>query len=144
MILFFVLHWVSFISFSIYAQNPPAPSCDELIFESSILQNKIPVQIYLPVDYKQNKEKYQVHYVFDGVLASNMYTGIADHYSQLNLMPEIIVVGLNQNRRYGFVEFSEFLKEELVPYIDSAYRTVPFRLLAGHSSSGEQTLYELF
>ncbi len=130
-------------SLSLQAQNQQHIFREELNFDSFVLSNRIPIQVYLPVDYEMNKEKYQVHYVFDGILTTRMYTGIADHYSQLNLMPEIIVIGLNHNRRYGYREYRRFLEEELIPFIDSTYRTAPFRLLAGHSSSGEQSLYTL-
>lgn len=128
----------------LFSQAPPIPYYEQIYFNSEVLSGQIPVQIHLPADYEMNMEKYQVHYVLDGILASRMYAGIADHYTQLNLMPEIIVIGVNMNRRYGQAEFCKFLDEELIPFVDSTFRTVPFRLLAGHSSSGELTLYELF
>lgn len=141
---FFALLLLGMASLSLKAQNQQHTFREELYFDSFVLSNRIPIQVYLPVDYEMNMEKYQVHYIFDGILTARMYAGMADHYSQLNLIPEIIVVGLNHNRRYKHDKYKEFLEEELIPFIDSTYRTVPFRLLAGHSSSGEQALYTLF
>lgn len=141
---FFTFLCISIFPFWLCAQNSQIPYYEQIYFESERLSAQIPIQIYLPPDYLNNAEKYQVHFVFDGILSARMYAGIADHYSQLNLMPEIIVIGMSLNRRFGQVEYGKFLENELVPFIDSAYRTAPFRLLAGHSSSGEQTLYHLF
>jgi len=73
-----------------------------------------------------------------------MCAGLVDQYSQLNLTPETIVVGLNQNRMYDPVTYGDFLEEELLPFIDSTYRTAPFHLLAGHFSSGQQALFDCF
>jgi predicted alpha/beta superfamily hydrolase len=36
----------------------------------------------------------------------------------------------------GGVAFQRFLKEELIPHIENQYRTIPYRLLVGHSLGG--------
>lgn len=36
----------------------------------------------------------------------------------------------------GADRFAEFLKSELIPAVEAAYRTAPFRILAGHSHGG--------
>lgn len=80
-------------------------------------------------------------------------------------MPEVIVVGL-PNVRGGrprdytppFIRqntedlkspmgradhFLSFLKKELIPHIEREYRTVPFRMIAGHSRGGLFVVYSL-
>jgi hypothetical protein len=43
---------------------------------------------------------------------------------------------MNHNRKYDNNNYSDFIQKELIPYIDSIYRTNHYRLLAGHSSAG--------
>ena len=39
--------------------------------------------------------------------------------------------------------FRRFLEEELVPYVDTHFRTQPFRILAGHSHGGLFAIHAL-
>ena len=58
---------------SLTAQNIQGPGYEELFFDSKILTQSVPVQIFLPSDYAINRDYYQVHYVFDGRLVAKMY-----------------------------------------------------------------------
>jgi len=57
-------------------------------------------------------------------------------------IPEMIIVGIpNTNRQRDLTPatsagFIRFLETELLPIIDKNYRTIPYRLLAGHSMGG--------
>lgn len=57
-------------------------------------------------------------------------------------IPEMIVVGIpNTNRQRDLTPtssaaFIRFLETELLPLMDKTYRTIPYRLLAGHSMGG--------
>jgi len=99
--------------------------------KSSILNQDREIQIYLPEDYHQSKEKCPVIYVFD----SQKYFLNAIAYQQ-NLRfnqetPGFIVVGIkttNQERAKLYntesSNFSSYLENELIPFIDSNYRTL--------------------
>lgn len=57
-------------------------------------------------------------------------------------IPEMIVVGIpNTNRQRDLTPtssaaFIQFIEAELLPILDKTYRTLPYRLLAGHSMAG--------
>jgi len=70
-------------------------------------------------------------------------------------MPEAIVVAVHNVSRerdlrtptlegeHGGQRFTQFLAEELIPFIDARYRTQPFRCLIGHSQGGSFATYVL-
>ena len=66
-------------------------------------------------------------------------------------MPEVIVVGVTNTDRTrdlspsrdpkfptsgGADRFLDFFEKELVPFVESGYRTAPYRIFAGHSAGG--------
>lgn len=98
---------------------------------SKILNEKRSIQIYLPKKYNDDKKRfYPVLYVLDG--QEYFLHGVA-YQNMLRFRdksPEFIVVGINtdrQRRRKLFFEesdaFIEFLNKELIPFIDTNYRT---------------------
>ena len=44
------------------------------------------------------------------------------------------------NESGGAETFTKFIEEELIPYIDSKYPTMPYRTLIGHSYAGLFTI----
>ena len=71
------------------------------------------------------------------------------------LMPECIVVAVHNTQRerdlraptlegeHGGLRFANFLGEELIPHINSRFRTTPLRLLIGHSQGASFAAYVL-
>lgn len=111
---------------------------------SVILNQERDIQIYLPEDYHESKEKCPVIYVFD----SQKYFLNAVSYQQ-NLRfqeetPGFIVVGIktkNNERRLLYnnesLKFSDYLEKELIPFIDSKYRTLTIeRVFFGWQRAG--------
>jgi len=99
--------------------------------KSSILNQDRTIQIYVPEDYHLSKEKCPVIYVFD----SQKYFLNAISYQQnlrFNLeTPGFIVVGIktiNNERAKLYntesLNFSNYLENELIPFIDRNYRTL--------------------
>jgi uncharacterized protein len=131
---------------------------------SKILGEKRIVWVYLPSHYNEQGEKrYPVVYLLDGGWNFSAFTGIVYHLSEIlgnKLVPRMIVVGiLNTERRRdltptvapanendktarrsyqtgGGEKFVSFIKNELIPYIDSSYHTSANRILIGHSLGG--------
>jgi predicted alpha/beta superfamily hydrolase len=79
--------------------------------------------------------------------------GATNLLSRTGDAPPVIIVGLaSKNRMLDFSptkdqsnpkgksgggeKFVQFIKQELLPYIESKYRTHPYRILAGHSMGG--------
>ena len=73
-------------------------------------------------------------------------------------MPEVIVVGVTNTDRTrdlspsrdpnfptsgGADRFLDFFEKELVPFVESGYRTAPFRIFAGHSAGGLFALHAM-
>jgi hypothetical protein len=122
---------------------------------SQVLEESRGITVHLPDDYDEHEYlRYPVVIVLDTewnftsvVGAANMLTG--DYF-----MPECIIVGVknttrfrdftppnsngaNTNRDNGRSDLlRRFITDELVPHIDSEYRTHPFRVLIGHSLGG--------
>lgn len=119
---------------------------------SKILNENYELWIYTPNGLKSNsKEIYPVLYLLDGDNNFHATTGIVEFLSKNQICPEMIVVGiLNNNRNRDFLpthdpsmegsgeadQFTKFLRDELISYIDSVYQTAPYKMLIGHSLGG--------
>lgn len=133
---------------------------------SKILGEDRKIAVHLPLNYsKEMNKKYPVMYVLD---ASKLDFDIADRIftlSSAGMAPECIVVGLlnNKNTRERDMtppfmkteennvespfsnadRFLKFIHSELIPLIDSSYRTSRYKTISGHSRSGIFVLYTL-
>ena len=132
---------------------------------SNIFNEERTLLVKLPAGYESaNDTNYPVLFTLDGTTHFHRVAGTLQWLSDTaNVIPQHIVVGLVadnsgqrlrdahpfKTKRYkdGKVapaaDFSRFLTDELVPYIDKKYRTQPIRTLAGHSAAGRSTLYSL-
>jgi len=125
---------------------------------SSVLNEDRTLLIHLPAGYDKAKIKYPVLYLLDGDAHFHHVTGIVQFFSTRKLIPLMIVVALpNIDRTRDFSptkvqqrptsgganNFLKFFKEELIPYVDSHYRTHPFRIIVGHSLGGVFAVYTL-
>ena len=114
---------------------------------SDALKDYRTIKVYLPEAYSE-KKKYPVLYVLDAqwmfeptVLESKILSGF-------DVIPPCIVVGIfhkNRNRDIGInwrngaftgnsQKFYSFLVSELIPQIDTRYKTSGFNTLVGHSN----------
>ena len=123
---------------------------------SKVLNEERTILIHTPPNYNQDSLTCPVIYLFDGQWYFNQVSMTVDYLSKRMKIPPLIVVGIiNSNRlkdlkpKLSFIDtegdsdssylrpsvndFFEFLQQELIPYVDSNYRTQPFRILAGHS-----------
>jgi predicted alpha/beta superfamily hydrolase len=117
-------------------------------------------------------QKYPVLYLLDGDAHFHSVTGLLQFLGTgINgnfLVPEMIVVAIPNTDRtrdltptpitkmpdgkeYPFLKtsggnanFFKFLKNELIPHIDSAYRTSSYRIFVGHSFGGITTINALY
>lgn len=122
-------------------------------FRSTILGEDRTILVYTPSSYKQGKAVYPVLYLLDGEDHFHHTTGITTFQSNTQRAPEMIVVGVTNTGgdrerdltptalkdrpgSGGAARFLSFLKDELRPRIEGAYRTAPYRILVGHSLGG--------
>ncbi len=141
---------------------------ETITIRSEILDEERTVLVSPPPGYEQSSERYPVVYLTDGD-AHLMHTrGTADFLVRNGLMPPVIIVGVTNTDRTrdltptnaslvgrdgalrefptsgGASRFLDFFQKELFPYVESHYRTQPYRLLAGHSFGGLFALDALF
>jgi predicted alpha/beta superfamily hydrolase len=162
-----LLYLLSTFSVQAIAQNKVTG--DSLIFtefHSKILGEKRRMIVHLPANYLLEPTKhYPVFYVLDGGSQDVHTTDQLAVLARAGILQESIVVGVlngkgTRNRDqtppfmrtetedpqsvYGNADkFLSFLTEEIVPQIDSTYRTNKLRTLSGHSRGGLFVLYTL-
>jgi predicted alpha/beta superfamily hydrolase len=97
------------------------------------------------------RDVYPVLYLLDGDAHFHHVTGLVQFLSTRGRMPPVIVVGVgNVDRARDFTptredrlptsggaeRFLAFVRGELIPAIEAAYPTAPYRVLVGHSLGG--------
>jgi predicted alpha/beta superfamily hydrolase len=153
-------------------KDPAIKIGEKFTLRSNVLDEERPYWVYLPESYNskaQSPEAYPVLYLLDGDALFHTATGVVEFMSRNgnDQIPELIVVAIpntNRNRDLtpthslttqigkesksqassgGGDAFLRFLQEELVPRIDASYRTLPYRILAGHSLGGLLAIHAL-
>lgn len=122
---------------------------------SKVLNEERQILISLPSGYEQSKKRYPVIYITDGAESRLIATGGMIKYLGYWEIPQMISVYIpNTNRDRdlsisktpveqfedsgadGGVNFTKFLTQELISYIDNNYRTTDYRILVGYSLGG--------
>ncbi len=121
------------------------------------------VSVYLPIKYGTEKEipdqQYPVLYLFIGwdhmFHAASGIVGLLEDFEEI---PDMIVVGITninwwkdltpeqiagRNDSGGAEVFLDFINQQLMPYVESTYRTSEHRLFMGHSLGGMFGIYAL-
>lgn len=143
-----------YLSFAQPAEMTPITLGMQTSLHSEIMGEERPIMIYTPNGYEQSSVDYPVVYLLDGDGHLLHTAGIAQFLSGQGKMPEVIIVALPNTDRTrdltpemsspndnfptagGADTFLSFIADELVPYIESNYRTAPYRILIGHSFGG--------
>lgn len=132
---------------------------------SKILNEQRDFWIQLPENYNpNNSKKYPVAYILDGSVHLNTVQTVQSYYSG-GYFPEMILIGISNriNRKRdltpsqvnkfntfeldentgGAEKFTQFIENELIPYVDNKYATTSYRTLIGHSYGGLFTINTL-
>lgn len=130
--------------------------------QSTILNEKREILVYVPTSVGvDSKTRYPVLYILDGASFFYSVTGMVQYLSAIGKMPEMIVVAIVNTDRVRDLtpthstswsngeqdathfknsgcgeKFISFIEIELIPYIDSHYKTEPYRMFVGHSLGG--------
>lgn len=109
--------------------------------------------ISLPASYESDtKKKYPLVLLLDGDYLFDPFYGAMEYANYWDDMPEVILVGVVQNKneeRYTDCEldretglpdtngekFFEFISMEVVPMLEKNYRIAPFKVIAGHDTT---------
>lgn len=145
-------------------------SAKALAFTSHVLNATQSIEIYLPEGYEHTTEhiRYPVIYTLDGWVLSESVSGVIGHLGKTASMPKAIVVAITADNDYAYGpelyasnsgwgndpaqrlsgfsggkadQYLKFMQKELLPYIDSNYKTNEFRALIGMSPSATFTLH---
>jgi predicted alpha/beta superfamily hydrolase len=137
------------------------PGAKRLTMVSKVLNEKRTIRIYTPADM-DSFSAYPVLYVLDGEAQSVLAAGQVKYLSEsYKIIPNLIVVGIDNTDRMrdltpthtdigpdgkldtsanspfkktgGGERFLQFIKTELMPFIETRYHTAPYKILAGHS-----------
>jgi hypothetical protein len=133
---------------------------ETVTFDSKVMGESRTLLISTPATYGRGGESYPVLYMTDGEAQFLHTRGTVDFLTRNGLMPDLIVVAVPNTDRTrdlsptrdtvrrpdgtseerpssgGGPRFLEFFEKEVIPYVESHYRTRPFRLFAGHSLGG--------
>jgi predicted alpha/beta superfamily hydrolase len=120
--------------------------------ESDILETTRSLRIFIPEGYEQDSIKnYPLAIVLDEEFLFDAYVGNAILFSKKDKAPKQIIVGISMeetkgkdisfNRNSGRLtatanNFYEFIRDEVLFYMESNYRTSPFISLVGQGYSG--------
>lgn len=130
------------------------------ILRSAALNEERRVIVSLPEGYAESGKSYPVFVVLDGDEDEAFRASGLVRYLSPSQIPEMIVVGvpnvdrgrdlsvfpmdqLPTSSAEGAGRFLRFLADELVPFLDSQYRTTPYRILYGGSAAGQFALLAL-
>jgi predicted alpha/beta superfamily hydrolase len=152
---------VAFASQAACAAAPPGTPIEigrnETIW-SEVLRESRPLQIHVPRAHDERRVACPVIYVLDGAGNFVHTVAAAQFLAEAGRIPESIVVAIpNVDRARDLTpnlpgcgddcgrgdRFFEFLTKELIPWVESRYRTAPFRVLTGHSRGGLYALHTL-
>ena len=136
------------------AQDQAITIGKRMIIPSTILGGNREIQIHLPKSYGESSDEFPVLYVLNGQRWFLYAVNLEETLHNLELTPEFIVVGISTNNEQGNARFAffnqnsdkllDFLKNELIPYIDSRYSTTDERLLFGWEYAGAFTIESIF
>ena len=127
--------------------------------KSSVMGEDRVILVRLPTGYDINKRSYPVLYLLDGDAHLAHTSSTVEFLARNGRMSEMIVVAIPNTDRTrdlsptkpsavgatgapqfptagGADKFLKFIETELIPDVEKRYRTLPYRILAGHSLGG--------
>ena len=125
---------------------------------STEIGQKRDIKIYLPKSYNQDSiRQYPLTIVFDADYLFDLYVGNSVLFAQKQKAPEQIIVGISQpgDMRYEdcsydksssrptkrATEFFDFVKGELLDYMEVNYHISPFKTIVGNTITANFTNY---
>lgn len=145
---------------------PPYEAPERVVIKSQVLGEERVVLVRTPAAYARGAERFPVLYMTDGDAHIQHTSGTVSFLARNARMPEMIVVGISNTDRTrdltptrlerlpgqpnvqfptsgGADKFLKFIETELIPLVESKYRTQPYRALAGHSFGGLFALHAM-
>ncbi len=143
------------ISTSLFSQKTIIESIDS----KELINGKRQVKIYIPKGYDKDETKsYPIAIILGDEYLFDLYVGNAKLYANVDKAPKQIVVGINMESTYNkdvsiipsnnaltssATKFYNFIKKELIPYMELNYRASPFMTIVGEGKAANFSTYYL-
>lgn len=135
-----------------YIQQIPHGTFKDTVFSSSFLGNSRNIKVYMPAGYSSGQQNYPVVYFHDGLeyVSLAKANNTLDYLIHNNIIRPVIgvfVPPVNRTDEYAGVlqdEFTNFFINELVPWVDSRFKTINepgARAVIGASNGGNIALW---
>ncbi len=143
---------------SVAASDGSVTARERLVVDSRALGEPRPINVHLPPNYHASNERYPVLYMPDGGMDEDFPHVVAtvDSLVALGRIRPVLVVGIPNTKRRrdltgptrvaadsavaprvgGSAAFRDFITTELIPKIESRYRTTEERAIIGESFAG--------
>lgn len=133
----------------------------QYVISSKILNEERPIIVSLPKYYEDTNSNYPVMYVLDGLQNIKHIVGTVELLTESGIIAPMIIVGIESLDRArdltpsnagknvnggagnsgipqsgGAPKFLDFMSSELIPFIEQNFKTLPYRILQGHSFGG--------
>jgi len=113
------------------------------ILNSEALQDEREIQVFIPEGYEKSEKEYPVLYLLDGQRLFPFGVSILKSFTQFKQTPEFIVVGITNSYPQRFRHFTDeekkflhFMEQDVIPFVDTNFRTTDERLLFGWEYGG--------
>ena len=145
--------------FLLFSFNAFSQTVIKKTITSDYLSSTREIKIYLPKGYDKNEKKnYPLAIVLDAEYMFDLYVGNAVLFAEKDKAPKQIIIGVNMaetrkkdtyfninNGKFTFSNknFYQFIKNEVIFEIESAYKTSPFISVIGEGTSANLITYFL-
>ncbi len=135
-----------------------APTIEHTINSQYPKQDRV-ILVRLPPSYENFPDRrYPVLYILDGDQNLDIASSVVNALVDSDQIPEMVIVGLDAgktrgkdylpkisdpNANTGARRYLDHIEKELLPFVDSKYRTSSYRLLSGHSWGGLFSTYAM-
>lgn len=152
----------SLIAFLVFFSICCSAQVKTVSFNSEKLNEKRDIYVSLPASYEKNTSKrYPLLLILDGDYLVNPFIGALTYGSHWDELPEVIVIGISQNKNdqrtldcgvdhitgmpeKKSVDFFDFISLELIPMVQKEYRTTNFKIIAGHDITASYLNFFLY
>jgi len=140
-----IIAFICSISFKSFAQNSGKDNIVGICFsmQSKIMKDERVIQIFLPDGYENSNIEYPVLYILDGQRYFLHGVSLQKSFVEFKETPEYIIVGISKNPSDRNKNFSvnsrnylDFIKNEVIYYVDKEFRTSKTRMLFGWAYGG--------
>lgn len=138
---------LSTIASSVVEKNISIGVGSQILIDSKVLKENRSLLVSLPDGYTKSNNRYPVLYLLDGERHFNHSILATRLLNEQKRAPELIIVAIQnaegaRQRDFSFKKenFTLFLKNEVMAYVNKTYRTTGLNTLYGHSLTGYYTM----